>query len=51
MVDGNVLAAVVHPKVHDTRIVLGLADDISNLAAALRVLNPEITYALVRVGE
>ena len=51
VVDGNILAAVVHPKVHYARVSLRLANHIGNFTAAPRMLNPEITYSLVRVGE
>ena len=48
---GHVLAAVVHPDVHDAGVALCLAHRVGNVAAALGVLYPEVAYALVRVGE
>lgn len=50
-VHGDVLGAVMHPGVHDTGILLSLADGLGNGTATLGVLDPEITDALVGVGE
>ena len=51
MVNRHVLAAVVHPQVHDTGVVLCLTHSIGNITATLGVLNPELTDALIRIGQ
>ena len=47
----DVLAAVVHPEVHDAGVALALSHLFGNGAAAAGVFNPEVADALVRVGE
>ena len=49
MIDRDILASVVNPEVHDTRIFLSLTHLVSNVTAPLGVLDPEITDALVRI--
>ena len=51
VVHGNIFATVVHPYVHYTRIFLSLAHLVSDIAAALCVLDPEVPDALVRVRQ
>ena len=50
-VDGDVLAAVVYPCVHYAGVLLCLAYCLRDGAAALGVLDPEVAYALVGIGE
>ena len=45
----HVFASVVHPYVHNTRIVLCFANGVSNIATALCVLDPEFADALIRI--
>ena len=47
----EVLASVVNPYVHDAGIALRFSHGIGDDAAALRVLNPEVAYLLVGVGQ
>ena len=49
MIDRYILASVVYPYVHNTRIVLSLTHRVCNIAAALGVLYPELTDALVGI--
>ena len=50
-VDGDVLTAVVHPKVHDARIVLTFSHLLGNGPATFGVLHPEVADALVGIGQ
>ena len=50
-VNGDVLAAIVNPKVHDARVALTLTHLFSHGAATLGVLNPEVADALIGIGE
>ncbi len=49
--DGQILAAIMDPDVHDARILLGLPHCIGDASAALCVFDPEIANALVRIGK
>ena len=49
MVNGNVLATVMHPYIHDTWIILSLTHCVSDVTAAFGVLDPELADAFVRV--
>ena len=51
MVDADVLAAVVNPKVHDARVILSLAHSIGDITTTFGVLDPEIADALIGVGQ
>ena len=51
VVDGLLLASVVHPYVHDTGIALSLAHCVGDVTAALGMLDPEVADGLVGVGE
>ena len=46
---GDILRAIMYPDVHDTWIVLELTHCISDTAATLGVLNPELTDSRVWV--
>jgi len=47
----EVLASVVNPYVHDTRVVLEFTHSIGDTATTLSMLNPEIADLLVRISE
>ena len=51
VVDALVLASIVYPQVHDTGVALCLSDGVGDVATAARVLNPEVSDAVVRIGE
>ena len=51
LLHGVVFHAVVHPDVHDARVALSLAHGIGNAPATLGMFNPEVTDALVGIGE
>ena len=49
--DGQVLATVVHPDVHDAWIALCPTHGIGNPAATLGILNPEFADTLVGISQ
>ena len=50
-VHGDVLATIMHPQVHDTRIVLTLTHLFGNGTTTLGVLNPKITDSFIRIRQ
>ena len=50
-VHGDVLATVVYPQVHDTRVALALTHFFGNGTTMLGMFNPEITDAFIRIGQ
>ena len=49
--DGQVLATVVHPDVHDARVALCPAHSIGNPTATLGMLDPEFADTLVGISQ
>ena len=49
--NSQVLAAVMYPNIHDTRVALRLTHSIGYLTATLSMFNPKISDTLVGIGQ